>query len=56
MSCIEAVGREMTRHLGGGGGSNGEALEECTRISPRFCSCRYDTSGGSGKILRASGT
>jgi len=32
------------------------ASAECTRISPRFRSRRYDTSGGSGKILRASGS
>ena len=29
---------------------------ECTRISPRFHSCPYDTSRGSGKILHASGS
>ena len=33
-----------------------EASEECTRISLRFRSHRYDTSGGSGKILHASGS
>ena len=35
---------------------DGEASAECTRISPRFPSGRYDTSGGSGKTLRASGS
>ena len=35
---------------------DGEASAECTRISPRFRSRRYDTSGDSGKILRASGS
>jgi len=33
-----------------------EASAECTRISPRFRSHRYDTREGSGKILRASGS
>jgi len=33
---------------------DGEASAECARISPRFRSRRYDTSGSSGKILRAS--
>ena len=42
---------------GGGGRGDGEALDEFTRISPKFRSRRYDTSGGSGKIiLRASGS
>ena len=35
---------------------DGEASAECTRISLRFRSRRYDTSGGSGKILRVSGS
>ena len=35
---------------------DGEATAECTRISPRFRSHRYDTRGGSGKVLRASGS
>ena len=33
-----------------------KASEECTRISLRFRSHRYDTSGGLGKILHASGS
>jgi len=32
------------------------ASAECTRISPRLRSRRYDTGGGSGKNLRASGS
>jgi len=47
-------GRRQGNELASVGDDNASA--ECTRISPRFRSRRYDTSGGSGKILRASGS